>query len=979
VRPRRLELHGFTAFREPQTIDLTDFELFVITGPTGAGKTSLLDAMALALYGQVPRMGKQGLGQLVSHGMAEARVLLEFEVDGDVFRVSRRLPRSGSQSGRLERRVGERWVEDVERGGITAVGKRVLELVTLDFESFCKAILLPQGECARFLKGDPAERRKTLANLLGLQVYERMGATARERIKTLKIKGENTRAILDEQFADATPGALIAAEQAIDAAREVEARAAETLASARTLDAARTIADAQRATAERLAVAFAALAGELESEVGECRAAEASHRNATADREAAAVANDQASEERAAAEHRESELVAAGGDRETLVRLISAVEQMAALTARVGAAEVALADAESAQTALADEVSRRAEEEVAAKTELATSASTDEKAADSLRLAHAESSALADAAAAAQRALTERDEAASELADFESQLADADADTTRAREKQLEAGRRRAELEDEHVVATLVAGLTVGDPCPVCARPLAEHPHIDPAVDEQLTAAGTAADAAHTAAERARQGAADARASRDAGSTRLARAEEELAAALGEDGAIAALETRAARASETAERAAVTAAEATRGKEAAAVRAHDASVELARATAKRDAAAEVQAAAAQALATARTEEAHARALLRERFGETIPPDASDQLAAARDALIAAEKMTTAARETERTARAELDTADEALRAAVAAVAELDVRHGTLHTRAEALLAELATAAVDVELPGMPSEMAGRDSRAKALAGWCTTASAILGERAAVLAKRSAALGEELIALATALELPADSISAALAAVAGAADEARDGRVRAEAAHTRLGEQVAQREQLEAQIAADMTRIKVLDVLATELKADHFIEFIVQETLDLLAMHASDELVRISDNRYRLASKDGDFFVIDQVNADEQRSVRTLSGGETFMASLALALALSQHVSELAGEGLGAHLEAVFIDEGFGALDPESLEEVIDALERLRDDELLVGVISHVPALAERIRIGLEVRKDGNRSMVVPVR
>jgi exonuclease SbcC len=242
----------------------------------------------------------------------------------------------------------------------------------------------------------------------------------------------------------------------------------------------------------------------------------------------------------------------------------------------------------------------------------------------------------------------------------------------------------------------------------------------------------------------------------------------------------------------------------------------------------------------------------------------------------------------------------------------------------------------------------------------------------------VLANRSAALGEELIALATALELPADSVSAALAAVAAAADEARDGRVRAEEAHMRLGEQVAQREQLEAQIAADTARIKVLDVLATELKADHFVEFIVQETLDLLAMHASNELVRISDNRYRLASKDGDFYVIDQVNADEQRSVRTLSGGETFMASLALALALSQHVSELAGEGLGAHLQAVFIDEGFGALDPESLEEVIDALERLRDDELLVGVISHVPALAERIRIGLEVRKDGNHSTVVQV-
>lgn len=89
-----------------------------------------------------------------------------------------------------------------------------------------------------------------------------------------------------------------------------------------------------------------------------------------------------------------------------------------------------------------------------------------------------------------------------------------------------------------------------------------------------------------------------------------------------------------------------------------------------------------------------------------------------------------------------------------------------------------------------------------------------------------------------------------------------------------------------------------------------------------------------------------------------------------------MASLSLALALSKHVSDLAGEGLGARLEAVFIDEGFGSLDPETLEEVIDALERLREDDLLIGVISHVPALGERIRVGLQVQKDGNRSVVV---
>ena len=95
--------------------------------------------------------------------------------------------------------------------------------------------------------------------------------------------------------------------------------------------------------------------------------------------------------------------------------------------------------------------------------------------------------------------------------------------------------------------------------------------------------------------------------------------------------------------------------------------------------------------------------------------------------------------------------------------------------------------------------------------------------------------------------------------------------------------------------------------------------------------------------RISGGRYSLSPAGDEFKVVDHHNADERRSVKTLSGGETFLASLALALALSRHVGELASEGMGAKLESVFIDEGFGTLDPATLDEVIDALERLRAD------------------------------------
>jgi exonuclease SbcC len=261
---------------------------------------------------------------------------------------------------------------------------------------------------------------------------------------------------------------------------------------------------------------------------------------------------------------------------------------------------------------------------------------------------------------------------------------------------------------------------------------------------------------------------------------------------------------------------------------------------------------------------------------------------------------------------------------------------------------------------DLALDRIPDAADARDARAADLASWNERSCSMLEAEHGRLSSNADAAASAILGVASEHGVECDAADA-LTALDDAARGAAADRARAE-------------ESLEE----DDAKAKVLNVLATELRANNFTDFIVQETLDLLAVHASDELRRISDGRYSLVSSDGNFAAIDHVNADETRSVKTLSGGETFMASLSLALALSKHVSELAGEGLGAQLETVFIDEGFGSLDPETLEEVIDALERLREDDLLVGVITHVPALAERIRSGLEIRKEGNRSVVVPV-
>ena len=163
---------------------------------------------------------------------------------------------------------------------------------------------------------------------------------------------------------------------------------------------------------------------------------------------------------------------------------------------------------------------------------------------------------------------------------------------------------------------------------------------------------------------------------------------------------------------------------------------------------------------------------------------------------------------------------------------------------------------------------------------------------------------------------------------------------------------------------------------MLDELARELQSDRFGEYIVEETLELLSARASEELLA---NLRRPLQPHADQGRVPgrrpRTTPMSRRSVKTLSGGETFLASLALALALSRHVGELAGDGMGAKLESVFIDEGFGTLDPATLDEVIDALERLRAEELVVGVISHVPELAQRIQSGLSVQQVDGRSRI----
>lgn len=188
MRPIRLEMEGFTSFRERVALDFTGLDLFAITGATGSGKTSLIDGVIYALYGRTPRLGA-GVSELISQGATRLEVLLEFTAGPRRYKIFRSLKRGGGAVVQLEG-------EDGVANKAAEVRERVEQILGLDYDGFTKSVVLPQGEFDRFLRGKPEERRKILRDLLQLDVYEEMGKRANERAKASR----NERAVLEQQL-----------------------------------------------------------------------------------------------------------------------------------------------------------------------------------------------------------------------------------------------------------------------------------------------------------------------------------------------------------------------------------------------------------------------------------------------------------------------------------------------------------------------------------------------------------------------------------------------------------------------------------------------------------------------------------------------------------------------------------------------------------------------------------------------------------
>ncbi|HZM41340.1 MAG TPA: SMC family ATPase [Acidimicrobiales bacterium] len=270
----------------------------------------------------------------------------------------------------------------------------------------------------------------------------------------------------------------------------------------------------------------------------------------------------------------------------------------------------------------------------------------------------------------------------------------------------------------------------------------------------------------------------------------------------------------------------------------------------------------------------------------------------------------------------------------------------------------------------------PAERADLAADWGALVGWAATRAPALVEvqaahreaAEAVRAEVAARLGEVAAACREAgVEPPPGTWPGEAVAAAHA---------RAEAARARIDEQLAAAERLRADQRAATEQHHVADALAGHLAANRFEKWLLDEALQQLVAGASTLLAELSAGAYALAvdGRTGGFAVIDHTHASQVRSARTLSGGETFLASLALALALADQVAGLAVAG-AARLEALFLDEGFGTLDPETLDVVATALDELGARGRMVGVVTHVRELAERLPVRFEVRKVGGASVV----
>jgi len=223
MRPLRLELEGFTTYRDAVVVDFDGCDFFALVGPTGSGKSTVIDALTFALYGSVPRLDRKSVEPVISKGKQEARVRLDFSIGDQTYtavRVVRRMGADGASTKEARLEHGDTVLAGDADGVSDAVGR----LLGLRFEEFTRCVVLPQGEFARFLNDRPNARGDLLVRLLDLQVYERLGQRANQRAAAAEASLDVQRTRLTEDLSFATAEALDEVRARIERLEAVRAR-----------------------------------------------------------------------------------------------------------------------------------------------------------------------------------------------------------------------------------------------------------------------------------------------------------------------------------------------------------------------------------------------------------------------------------------------------------------------------------------------------------------------------------------------------------------------------------------------------------------------------------------------------------------------------------------------------------------------------------------------------------------------------------
>lgn len=1094
MRPVTLSLDGFGSFRDPAVVDFTEADYFALIGPTGAGKSTVIDAITFALYGSVPRWDNQNIVSLALAPSANRGIVkLVFDVSGARYVVARELRRA--KSGQVTvKNVRLDKLDDAQGSGNEgdpsqnlasdrAVTPAIEDLLGLTFDHFCTCVVLPQGDFAEFLHKKPGDRDKLLRSLLGMDIYSNMMQRANSLAKQREAEASAKQGQL-ERLAHATQEHV---EQAAARVTTLTSIQQDFKDSIDRLEAAREHAEERSRNLEKLRAESVALAAVKAPE----DLSELANRDRTTSEAVASAEKELAAAEQADTEARRAQ--SEGPDPESMRNVLRLRKQAAdteeALPKASAAADKAMtsldeANGKVAEAQVEEEVARATHSDVqdssrqaalrlsAAESDLTRLATVSapqnlddldarlndanrhlaqcEKAYKTARNQAKKAERLVDAAPKATELerLLERHEAyenaCAQVTTLHGKLQLAVAAQAQAaatlRDETVSLAALRANLQDaqrQDLAGALRPHLHVGEACPVCEQTVTSLPEqLDVTNVAALEKAVADADQALETLRAGEKAASNAVASAEREVTSTQELRDTIQAKLGDSSrsdiqeqltevqrlrtALAALQEQQEQAEQLMEDARANV-QSMRQELAASAqdlqRARDPLVALGapaitedtvaswrslvtwvaeRLPQQEDAVADAsrQAAAAQRIdEEARQTLADASARLtkvRTRAQQSALAEQKAQTELTRLTALAEQlQSAVAGKPTVEEASQALQLASQLSARAQAAEAALAAARAAAHTAQQSRadfegdrvtsrnrLATLRDSVVYLGAPPLDDDddLAGSWSR---LLSWATIATttkqaelqaAEKEAQTAAKASNSAALGLTRLLQAHDIHIDDDSSAAAAMAFGGALTGAK-------AAEAQAREDFANRERLLKQIASDQEQSQVANLLGNLLRTDAFPRWLIGSALDVLVADASENLRELSGGQFDLTHEDGAFFIIDHTDAEAQRPVKTLSGGETFQASLALALALSNHLTTLTTDGT-AKLESIFLDEGFGTLDDTMLEIVAETLENLASQgNQMVGLVTHVKALAERVPVRFEVTRDQSTSRI----